>query len=78
LQKRSDRGFVRLKYIQAVFDVITRRAELGNDEKVASLAALQYRIRFPDSSEAVSGALVPLLNDFIPQHVRKKKRDEAW
>ena len=58
--------------------MITKGGDLGTDEDIANLAALQYRIRFPESQVPVAGSLVSVLADFIPQHVRAKRRDEAW
>lgn len=78
IQKRTDPRFVELRYSQAVFNVITKGGDLGTDEDIANLAALQYRIRFPESQVPVVGSLVSVLADFIPQHMRATRRDEAW
>ena len=35
-------------------------------------------MRFHNSRQATPGSLIPLLADFVPQHARSQKSDQAW
>ena len=79
LQDNMNPGVVTLRYVQAVYDVITDEHAVTQDQ-AEELAAMQLYVKFAaqDKSQWVPGFLTTRLIEFVPGPMRNKQRDDQW